>query len=172
MTPLIKQAAEILLLLEMGFDPAQPLLQSDEFFTREDAPSADDLREKLIAALEVFAEHGIAVGDQIIYGAAVNRGLTGLIKTAAMFDREIAENRRAASQAGPEATRFTAKMILRAHGHARTYTQPEHLPHFYEGVRAFIADELAKYALSYAQGEPAYLTAPKLVEIAQSMLKT
>lgn len=170
MTPLIKQAADILLLLEMGFDPAQPLLQSDEFFTREGAPSADDLREQLIAALEVFAEHGIVVGDEVVFGATVNRGLTGLIKTAALFDREIAENRRAASQAGPEATRFTAKMILRAHGHARTYTHPEHLPHFYEGVRVFIADELAKYGLSYA-ASPAYFTTPKLIEIAQSMLK-
>ncbi len=154
------------------------MAHSDEYYTRQGAPRPDEMRHSLTTALEFFEQTGIHIGDILIQGTAPHRPLIGLIKTAAMFDREIGSHRGSTTHGGPQATLFAAKMIVRAHGHAATYTDESHLPHFFEGVRGFVSDQLGKFALSYAQParhetqeiEPAYLLDPKLVEIAQTML--
>lgn len=178
MKPIIKQAAEILIEQQLQLHHANPLTHSDEYYTREGAPKPDDMKHRVDAALKVFEQEGVTVNGTLIKGAPVHRALVGLTKTAAMIDREIGSHRQSSTHGGPQATIFAAKMIIRAHGHALSYSDPAQLAHFFEGVRGFMSDQLGKFALSYAQPakhetseiEPAYLTSPKIIDIAHSMV--
>ena len=179
MKPIIKQAAEVIVSKQMKLSPHHPQTHNDDYYTRAAAPKPDEIKQRLDAALRHFEEKGVKVGDVLVKGAPIYRPLVGLIKTAAMIDREIGSHRQSATHGGPQATVFAAKMIVRAHGHATSYQDPAQLAHFFEGVRGFVSDQLGKFALSYAQPakheteevEPAYFTSPKMVEIAGSMLK-